>query len=271
VLAPLASVLTLALLSSAPPAPDSKGPTCRSVDGQVACGYTCKSDGLRVQCAKTPWGRCQVVEGQAVCFDPPAYIVRIYGDALPEPECKTIDGVVACGYQCATQFGKVKCARTPAGMCMGRNDEVVCFDPPPEVYAIYGRDTPRVECRSQGLDTACGYKCTSGAGKLACARTPLGVCKSENTRLACFDPPPGALCTWGRSLPPLECRSSEGQPVCGYACTKAYSRVACAATPKGLCKVFDSEVHCFDPPSIQEADAACLSLLGLAELEESER
>ena len=75
------------------------------------------------------------------------------------------------------------------------------------------------------------------------------------------------LCAYGKSLPPLQCQSSDGQPVCGYGCTKAYAKVACAATPKGLCKVFDTEVHCFDPPSTQDADPACLSLIGLASLE----
>jgi hypothetical protein len=269
-LASLASVLTLVLLS-VPQAADPKGPSCRSMDGQVACGYACKSDGLRVQCAQTPQGRCQVLDGQAVCFDPPAYIVRVYGAALPEPECKTIDGQVACGYACVTQFGKVKCARTPAGMCMGRNDDVVCFDPPPEVFAVYGRETPRAECRAQGQQFACGYQCTTGAGTVGCARTPVGVCKAENSRLTCFDPPASALCAWGRALPPIECRSSDGQPVCGYGCTKAFSRVACAATPKGICKVFDSQVYCFDPPGTQEADAACLALIGMAALDQPGR
>ena len=264
-LAALVSALTLAVLSAAPA--EAGGPTCRSIDGHIACGYQCKSDGQRVRCAQTPQGSCQVLDGQAVCFDPPPHIVRIYGEALPAPECKAIDGQVACGYRCVTQFGKVKCARTPAGVCAGRNDEVVCFDPPPEVYAVYGRETPRAECRAYAEDLACGYKCMLGSGKVACARTPAGVCKSDGMRLACFDPSAQALCTWGKTLPPLQCQLSDHQPVCGYNCTKAYSKVACSATPKGLCKVFDSEVACFDPPSIQEADPACLSLLGLASLE----
>ncbi|HZI06618.1 MAG TPA: hypothetical protein VEZ71_21490 [Archangium sp.] len=266
-LASLVSVMTLVLLS-APPAPvDPKGPTCRAIDGHVACGYQCKSDGRRVQCAQTPQGTCQVLDGQAVCFDPPPHIVRIYGSALPEPECKVVDGQVACGYQCATQPGKVKCARTPAGVCAGRNDDIICFDPPPEVYAVHGKDTPRAECRGNGLENACGYKCTLGAGKVACNKTPMGTCKSDGMQLTCVDPPAEVLCAWGKNLPPLQCQLSDGQPVCGYGCTKAYSKVSCAATPKGLCKVFDTEVYCFDPPSAQDADLACLSLIGLASLE----
>ena len=260
-LAPLLSVMALVLLSSAP---DSNGPTCRSIDGHVACGYQCKSDGQRVRCAQTPQGTCKVIDGQAVCFDPPAHIVKIYGAALPEPECKTIDGQVACGYQCATQFGKAKCASTPAGICAGRNDEIVCFDPPPEVYAVYGRETPKAECRGNGTEISCGYKCTPGAGRVGCSKTPMGVCKSDGLRITCFDPPAQAFCSWGKSLPPLQCQLNENQPVCGYGCTKAYSKVACAATPKGMCKVFDTEVVCFDPPVSQEADPACLSLVGLA-------
>ena len=261
----LVSMMTLALLTAAPV--DAAGPTCRSIDGHVACGYQCKSDGQRVRCAQTPQGSCQVIDGQAVCFDPPAYIIRIYGDALPDFECKTIDGQVACGYQCATQAGKVKCARTPAGVCGTRAGEVVCFDPPPEVYAVHGRNTPRAECRGYDQEVACGYKCTLGAGHIACSNTPVGVCKSDGIQLKCFDPTAQTLCAWGKSLPPLQCVLSDGHPVCGYGCTKAYAKAACAATPKGLCKVFDTEVHCFDPPTAQDADPACLNILGMATLD----
>ncbi len=269
-LPPLVSVLTLALLSAAPSFPGSgpnSGPTCRSIDGQVACGYACKSDGLRARCAQTPQGRCTVVDGQAVCFDPPAYVVQAYGSALPEPECKTIDGVVACGYGCATDFGKVKCARTPAGVCRAHEGDIACFDPPAAVFALFGRETPRVECRTQGTRLACGYKCLSSAEGVKCAATPLGVCKAENQRLTCFDPPAGALCAHGKAIPPPTCRSNDGTPVCGYACTAAFSRAACAATPSGVCKVFDSAVYCFDPPAALDSNTGCLAALGLAALE----
>ena len=70
----------------------ASGPNCRSIDGQIACGYACKSDGLRVRCAQTPQGRCQVLDGQVVCFDPPAYVIRAYEGSLPEPECKAGEG-----------------------------------------------------------------------------------------------------------------------------------------------------------------------------------
>ena len=261
----LVSALALALLSATPVDPSAA--TCRSIDGHAACGYQCKSDGQRVRCAQTPQGSCQVIDGQAVCFDPPPHIIRIYGSSLPAPECKAIDGRVACGYRCATQAGKVRCARTPAGNCSARNDAVVCIDPPPEVYAVYGTDTPRVECKGLGDAQACGYNCTTGAGRVACSKTPMGVCKSDGMLLNCFDPPPAAFCSWGKSLPPLQCQLNDNQPICGYNCTKAYSKVACSATPKGLCKVFDSEVSCFDPPVSQEADTSCLSILGLATMQ----
>jgi hypothetical protein len=268
VLSSLAPVLTLLLLAGSPflEGASSSGPTCRSIDGQVACGYACKSDGLRARCAQTPHGRCQVIDGQAVCFDPPAYVVQVYGSALPEPECKTIDGQVACGYSCATDFGKVKCARTPAGVCKTRNGDIECFDPPPVVFALFGKETPRAECRSQGTRLACGYRCLS-ADTVKCAATPLGVCKAENGRITCFDPPASALCAWGKGIAAPQCRSNDGTPVCGYACTTAFSRAACASTPAGVCKVFDSTVHCFDPPKALEAEAACLAVLGMAALE----
>ncbi len=259
--------LMLVLLSQMPQASDPSAPSCRSMDGQIACGYTCKSNGLRVQCAQTPHGRCQVLDGQVVCFDPPAYVVRAYGGSIPEPECKAAEGEVACGYSCTTYFGKLKCARTPAGVCRGRGGSVECFDPPASVYAIYGRETPKVECRNQGTDFACGYRCASGSEGVKCAATPFGVCKTESGRVTCFDPAPGAICAFGRSLPAPQCKNSEGSAVCGYSCASAYGRVACASTPKGICKVFDSEVRCFDPPSTLQAEASCLALLGLAALD----
>lgn len=80
----LASFLTvLALtLGSVPIPQDPSTPTCRAIDGKVSCGYGCKSDGQRVRCAQTPQGHCQVIDGQAVCFDPPAYVQKAYGAAL---------------------------------------------------------------------------------------------------------------------------------------------------------------------------------------------
>ncbi len=263
-LASLAPLL-LVLLSQAPQ--DPSAPMCRSMDGQAACGYACKSDGLRVRCAQTPEGVCQVIDGQAVCFDPPAYVVRAYKGSLPTPECKTSEGQAACGYSCATYFGKVSCARTPVGVCRGRGDGVECFDPPASVFAVYGSETPKIECKTQGSDFACGYKCTASADGVKCANTPLGVCKAESGRVTCFDPSPGAICAYGRSLPAPQCRSNEGTAVCGYACASAYSRAACASTPKGICKVFDSQVHCFDPPTTLQGDSACLAMIGLAAME----
>ncbi|MBU8899105.1 hypothetical protein DRW03_28195 [Corallococcus sp. H22C18031201] len=261
-------VTVLALTLAAPPTPpDPAQASCRSVDGHVSCGYGCKSDGQRVRCAKTPQGRCQVLDGQAVCFDPPAYAAKAYGTALPEPECKTLDGVVACGYGCATEFGKVKCASTPAGLCKARNGDITCFDPPAAVFAVYGKEAPKAECRSNGMQSACGYNCVSAPEGVRCAKTPAGVCKAQNGTVTCFDPTPAALCAWGRGIPAPTCRISESGPVCGYTCTVAFSKVACAATPAGVCKVFDSEVYCFDPPAEPQGDPACLAVVGMAALE----
>jgi len=266
-LASLVTVLALTL-ASAPPSPqDPSTPSCRSFNSQTACGYGCKTDSNRAQCAKTPQGRCQVVDGQAVCFDPPAYVVKAYGDALPEVQCKAIDGVVACGYNCVTQPGRVKCAKSPAGVCRALAGEVQCFDPPAVVFAVYGKETPRADCRSNSLELACGYNCQNTSDGVRCSKTPMGVCKAANGRLTCFDPSPAALCAWKRALPAPECRNGESGPVCGYACTTAFSKSGCASTPAGVCKVFDSEVACFDPPVEQKADAECLASLGLAALD----
>src|SRR5690606_5291016 len=146
-------------------------------------------------------------------------------------------------------------------------DTVECFDPPASVFAIFGRETPKLECRSQGTDFACGYRCASGTEGVKCAATPFGVCKTEGGRVTCFDPAPEAICAFGRSLPPPQCKSSEGSAVCGYGCASAYGRVTCASTPNGICKVIEGTVHCFDPPSTLQAEASCLALLGLAALE----
>ncbi|MDY7226867.1 hypothetical protein [Hyalangium rubrum] len=260
--------LVLVLLSQAPRASsDPSVPTCRNIDGQVACGFACKSDGMRARCAKTPQGICQVLDGQVVCFDPPAYVVRAYGGALPQPECTVSEGQVACGYSCASYFGKVNCARTPAGVCRGRGQTVECVDPPASVFAIYGRETPKVECKTQGMDFACGYKCAASSEGVKCAATPFGICKAEGGRVTCFDPSPGAVCAFGRNLPAPQCRSNDGTAACGYACATAYSRSACASTPKGVCKVFDSEVHCFDPPTTLQGEDSCMALIGLAAME----
>ena len=59
------------------------------------------------------------MDGQVVCFDPPTYVVRAYGSSLPEPECKAGETQAACGYSCTMYFGKLKCARTPAGILPG--------------------------------------------------------------------------------------------------------------------------------------------------------
>jgi hypothetical protein len=258
--------LLLTLLSAAPGEPG--GPVCRSADGKTVCGYGCVTDSFGTKCAQTPQGRCKVVDGQAACFDPPAYIVRIYGSSLPEPECKALDGQSACGYRCAADFGDVKCARTPKGVCQARSGKVTCFDPPPVVYASWGAATPSPECKAQGQQVACGYGCVSGAEGLACARTPAGVCRSQAGRVSCFDPAPAAICALGRDLPPQQCKASDGGAVCGYNCTTAFSRSACARTPQGLCKVADAQVTCFDPPLLPPAGSACLGLLGLAALDE---
>ncbi|MFP2960784.1 hypothetical protein ACLEPN_23950 [Myxococcus sp. 1LA] len=265
----LASFLTvLALtLGSVPIPQDPSKPACRAIDGKVSCGYGCKSDGQRVRCAQTPQGHCQVIDGQVVCFDPPAYVQKAYGDALPKPECQSIDGVVACGYNCATQPGRLKCAKSPAGVCIGRGGNVECFDPPAVVFAVYGKDTPRAECHGNAVEMTCGYGCINSPEGVRCARTPAGVCRKVNSNITCFDPTPAALCAWKRELPAPQCKNTEAGPVCGYNCTTAFSKAACASTPDGLCKVFDSEVYCFDPPAEQKADAACLSALGLAALD----
>ena len=262
------TLLTLVLLAAPPQAYDPTKPGCRTVDGRTDCGWQCRHDSLRgVQCAKTEAGRCFTVDGQVACFDPPAHVTRVFAGSLPEPTCLARDGRVACGYGCVAGNGEVRCAQTPRGTCTSRAGEVVCADPPAVVYAVYGAETPAVQCKSSGIHQACGYGCVALPEGVRCARTPAGVCRAESGRVTCFDPPDWALCSWGRELPAPTCRGSESGPVCGYACKSVFGRTGCAGSPDGLCHVAEQGVVCFDPPRLPPTGNACLSILGLSALD----
>jgi hypothetical protein len=45
---------------------------CLRAGTAAGCGYGCISNAGAVHCARTPAGKCQIVRGEAVCFDPPS-------------------------------------------------------------------------------------------------------------------------------------------------------------------------------------------------------
>jgi hypothetical protein len=53
------------------PATALAGAKCIQSDDGFACGWDCKRSWEQVQCAQTPRGRCNIVEGRIACFDPP--------------------------------------------------------------------------------------------------------------------------------------------------------------------------------------------------------
>lgn len=47
------------------------GAQCLRTNSGFACGWSCKESYREVKCAQTPGGKCSVIEGKIVCFDPP--------------------------------------------------------------------------------------------------------------------------------------------------------------------------------------------------------
>jgi hypothetical protein len=227
-------------------APDT--PTCATASGQTACGYGCKTANGRAKCAQTPQGVCTVHDGQVRCFDPPRILSQVM-DEVPVPECKVAQGKSVCGYNCSS----ARCASTPAGICQAQ----VCFDPPDEVFAVWGDAVPPPKCLAQGGRVACGYGCVAGSGSVACAKTPIGVCFVKDGTARCFDPASGVLCANGKDLERPACLEDFGQIACGYDCKSTNGKVACAQTPRGSCNDASGSVTCFDPPIDPGESTAC--------------
>ena len=95
---------------------------CVASYGDIACGYNCVASYGVVKCSRTPQGACEASYGQVVCWDPS---VRTKQKA----ECISSYGSIACGYNCASGYGEVKCARTPNGICKADAGSVTCWDP----------------------------------------------------------------------------------------------------------------------------------------------
>ena len=232
---------------------------CVTVGATRTCGYECVDNGARGQCSQTPAGVCAKNSSQVVCFDPPLWLAAIYGSSIPKPACETEVTSVACGYDCKKEGGKVSCAQTPAGICARNYGAITCFDPPSEVYGVFGKSVPAPTCKAQDAHVACGYSCAAGNGQIACAKTPFGTC-SEGSGVppTCFDPDRLVICAKGTSTPKPGCVRQGGAFICGYSCTRAGDEVACAKTPDGTCDTAGpGKPVCFDPP-VRGGTAACL-------------
>lgn len=97
-----------------------------------------------------------------------------------EPECKSDYGVTVCGYHCVADYGQVKCAQTPEGLCHADYGQVVCWDPPERTYR-------RAQCISDYGQISCGYGCVADYGRVACASSPEDRCFAEDGRVVCTD------------------------------------------------------------------------------------
>lgn len=248
-------VTLVAVLAGA--APDK--PSCVNINGTTACGFACKAEGGNAKCAKTPQGICASSGGQILCFDPPPIVAEVM-KAVPAPECKVEQGKLACGYHCTSAMSELRCTKTPAGVCEARYGKTVCFDPPDEVFAIYGADVPPPKCISAEGHIACGYNCTSGSGgTVACTTTPMGVCLARDSAPKCFDPSREVICAYGRGIQRPECKYESGLITCGYDCKATGGKMACAQTPKGSCSDGAGGITCFDPPLGPGEASACFT------------
>jgi hypothetical protein len=166
------------------------GPECATAFGRTACGYSCLTAYGTVRCAQTPEGVCAAAGGTVLCWDPPPYVRRHYGADLPRPECTTDYGLVACGFHCASGYGNVQCANSPAGACDAAYGQIVCGDSRPEEFRRPTGAVPATDCLHAYNRIACGYACLDGYGDVRCARSPEGICRAVGQSITCFDPPP---------------------------------------------------------------------------------
>lgn len=186
------ALLPLLLFAATP------SPQCTTSQGRTVCGYACRSSTTDVACANTPYGVCQVLNGRVQCWDPP--LVAIQHPRGNRPECKESRGQVACGYNCRLAEGGVACARTPYGVCTVTYGRIYCWDPPESAIHEYGASLPTARCLTAGTAVACGYDCQASRAEVRCANTPKGVCRVDEGRFTCFDPPPLLHCD--HSAPP---------------------------------------------------------------------
>lgn len=210
-------MLALLLLASAPhkprvveeppPPPPPPTPECISSRGRTVCGFQCKTSASDLDCAQTPYGTCEVTNGGVYCWDPPRVVIHHPPRTPVSPECKSVRGKVACGFNCRLSNGEVACNNTPYGVCTTHFGKLVCWDPPESVIHEYAEATPRPWCVNASEDIACGFDCKSTRTEARCASTPRGVCKLVDQQFTCFDPPSLLHCVHGGPPEPARARA----------------------------------------------------------------
>jgi hypothetical protein len=171
---------------------DGSEPECVTVEGKTTCGFQCVVAYGQARCAATPQGVCGSGYGRVACWDPPPYVVRHYGDDLPQAGCLADAGDLACGYGCITAYDHVRCTETPVGACGAWSGTIACSDPWPGEFRRERGDLPAMTCLESSDRIGCGYGCAYGFGEVRCSRSPEGFCQVAPERLVCVEPPPPA-------------------------------------------------------------------------------
>jgi hypothetical protein len=197
------TLLGVTLLASAPPIPP---PKCLTSNGKTVCGYSCRASFTDVRCASTPYGTCAHFNGEVICFDPPFSVVHHPPNEGLNPECKSVNGESACGFNCIMAKGKAACARTPYGVCREHFGELKCWDPSDDTIHAYGSDLQRPACLTASTAIGCGYDCKADRAEVKCAETPRGRCEKHGADLICFDPPTLTHCAHTQPPDPEEVR-----------------------------------------------------------------
>ncbi len=174
----------------------------------------------------------------------------------PRASCLYAHGKSVCGYSCRESATDARCASTPYGVCSVFNGEVHCFDPLPASIHHPPDEGLVPECKEVRGQVACGFNCLVTQGKVACARTPYGVCREHFQELTCWDPPEATIHEFGTELPRPACLSDSTALACGYDCKSSRAEVRCAQTPRGRCVKDGVQLDCYDPPTlVQDAHA----------------
>lgn len=100
-------------------------PQCVSAYGRTACGFSCVAAYGVVRCADTSAGRCEAAYGKVECWDPAPWVFSRYR-RVPQAQCISAYGEIACGYGCEAAYGEVACAGSPGGQCVAAYGEVTC-------------------------------------------------------------------------------------------------------------------------------------------------
>jgi hypothetical protein len=90
---------------------------CIAHAGKIVCGWDCKTQFTEAKCASWPGGACVRHRDTVVCGPeaPPRWWALYHEDAEPLPKARCINkhDQVACGWNCVSRYGKVKCMPTP--------------------------------------------------------------------------------------------------------------------------------------------------------------